>query len=35
MLASRGIDLDRSMLVFWVGRSAAELMPLYERLKAN
>ena len=35
MLASQGIDLDRSTLAFWVGYAAAELMPLYERLKAN
>ena len=34
-LASQGIDLDRSTLAFWVGYAAAELMPLYERLKAN
>ena len=30
MLASQGIDLDRSTLAFWVGYAAAELMPLYE-----
>ena len=35
MLASQGIELDRSTLAFWVGYAAAELMPLYERLKAN
>ncbi len=35
MLASQGIDLDRSTLAFWVGYAAAELMPLYGRLKAN
>ena len=35
MLAAQGLDLDRSTLAFWVGYAAAELMPLYERLKAN
>jgi transposase len=35
MLACQGIDLDRSTLAFWVGYAAAELMPLYGRLKAN
>lgn len=35
MLAAQGIDLDRSTLAFWVGYAAAELMPLYERLKEN
>ena len=35
MLATQGIDLDRSTLAFWVGYAAAELEPLYERLKAN
>ena len=35
MLAAHGLDLDRSTLAFWVGYAAAELMPLYERLKAN
>jgi transposase len=33
MLATQGIDLDRSTLAFWVGYAAAELMPLYQRLK--
>src|SRR5262249_39817717 len=33
MLAVQGIDLDRSTLAFWVGYAAAELMPLYQRLK--
>jgi transposase len=33
MLATQGIDLDRSTLAFWVGYAAAELMPLYRRLK--
>ena len=35
MLVSQGIALDRSTLAFWVGYAAAELMPLYERLKQN
>jgi transposase len=33
MLASQGIDLDRSTLAFWVGYAAAELQPLYQRLR--
>lgn len=35
MIAAQGIDLDRSTLAFWVGYAAAELMPLYERLREN
>jgi transposase len=35
MLLSQGIEIDRSTLCFWVGYAAGELMPLYERLKAN
>jgi transposase len=35
MLGAQGLDLDRSTLAFWVGYAAAELMPLYERLKAK
>ena len=35
MLAAQGLDLDRSTLAFWVGYAAAELVPLYQRLKAN
>lgn len=35
MLGFQGIEIDRSTLAFWVGYAAAELMPLYERLKAN
>ena len=31
-LARQGIDLDRSTLADWVGRAAAELRPLHERL---
>lgn len=33
MLKSQGIEIDRSTLAFWVGYAAAELMPLYERLR--
>ena len=33
MLSMQGIDIDRSTLAFWVGYAAAELAPLYERLK--
>jgi transposase len=33
MLLMQGIEIDRSTLAFWVGYAAAELMPLYERLK--
>jgi transposase len=33
MLGLQGIEIDRSTLAFWVGYAAAELMPLYERLK--
>ena len=35
MLAAQGLDLDRPTLAFWVGYAAAELTPLYERLKAK
>jgi transposase len=35
MLGAQGLDLDRSTLAFWVGYAAAELIPLYERLKAK
>lgn len=35
MMLSQGIELDRSTLAFWVGYAAAELEPLYARLKAN
>jgi transposase len=35
MLAMQGIDIDRSTLAFWVGYAAAELAPLYERLKQH
>jgi transposase len=33
MLASRGIEIDRSTLAFWVGYAAAELAPLVTRLR--
>jgi transposase len=33
MLSCQGIEIDRSTLACWVGYAAAELMPLYERLK--
>jgi transposase len=35
MLLAQGIEIDRSTLAFWVGYAAAELAPLYERLKEN
>ena len=35
MLAAQGLEIDRSTLAFWVGYAAAELMPLYERLKTD
>ena len=35
MLSMQGIDIDRSTLAFWVGYAAAELVPLYERLKEH
>jgi transposase len=35
MLSVQGIDIDRSTLAFWVGYAAAELAPLYERLKRH
>ena len=35
MLSVQGIDIDRSTLAFWVGYAAAELAPLYERLKQS
>src|SRR6201997_1799216 len=33
MLASQGIEIDRSTLAFWVGYAAAELAPLVTRLR--
>ena len=35
MLGLQGIEIDRSTLAFWVGYAAAELRPLYERLKEH
>jgi len=35
MLSMQGIDIDRSTLAFWVGYAAAELAPLYARLKEH
>jgi transposase len=34
MFLAQGLKLDRSTLAFWVGTAAAELMPLYERMRA-
>jgi transposase len=34
MLATEGIDIDRSTLAHWVGLAAFELRPLYDRLVA-
>lgn len=33
MLETQGIDISRSVLAYWVGYAAAELTPIYERLK--
>jgi transposase len=33
MLLTQGITISRSVLAFWVGYAAVELMPLYARLK--
>jgi transposase len=33
ILLSQGIDIERSVLAFWVGYAAAELMPLWRRLR--
>jgi transposase len=33
MLAAQGLDIKRSMLAFWVGYAAAELKPIYLRLR--
>jgi transposase len=35
MMAVKGLVLDRSTLAFWVGYAAAELAPIYQRLKAS
>ena len=33
MLAAQGLDIKRSTLAFWVGYAAAELRPVYDRLR--
>jgi transposase len=33
MLAAQGLDIKRSTLAFWVGYAAAELRPVYGRLR--
>ena len=33
ILLAQGIEIDRSVLAFWVGYAAAELMPLWRRLR--
>jgi transposase len=33
MLAAQGLDIKRSTLAFWVGSAAAELRPVYGRLR--
>ena len=33
MLAAQGLAIKRSMLAFWVGYAAAELRPIYVRLR--
>ncbi len=33
ILLTQGIKIDRSVLAFWVGYAAAELMPLWQRLR--
>jgi transposase len=33
MLAAQGLDIKRSILAFWVGYAAAELRPIYLRLR--
>jgi transposase len=35
MLLARGIDIKRSVLAFWVGYAAAELQPLWLRLREH
>jgi transposase len=34
ILLAQGIEIERSTLAFWVGYAAAELMPLWRRLRA-
>lgn len=33
IMLAQGIDIDRSVLAFWVGYAAAELMPIWRRLR--
>jgi hypothetical protein len=33
MLLAQGLDIKRAVLAFWVGCAAAELMPVYLRLR--
>jgi transposase len=33
IMLSQGIEIDRSVLAFWVGYAAAELMPLWQRMR--
>src|SRR5215472_12473863 len=33
ILLSQGIEIDRSVLAFWVGYAAAELMPLWQHMR--
>jgi transposase IS66 family protein len=33
MLLAQGLDIKRSILAFWVGYAAAELKPIYLRLR--
>jgi transposase len=33
IMLAQGIDIDRSVLAFWVGYAAAELMPIWQRLR--
>jgi hypothetical protein len=33
ILLAQGIEIERSVLAFWVGYAAAELMPLWRRLR--
>jgi hypothetical protein len=34
-MTTQGVTLDRSTLAFWVGYAAAELAPVYGRLKPS
>jgi transposase len=33
IMLAQGIEIDRSVLAFWVGYAAAELMPLWQRMR--